>query len=75
MLVVVCFGMFFVTLSFAEMVSMYVWKVQSSIRTSLTYVFRAPTAGGQYHWVSELAPVKHQRFLSYVVGMSLYICS
>ncbi|RAR06415.1 amino acid transporter [Stemphylium lycopersici] len=50
MLVVVCFGMFFVTLSFAEMVSM------------------APTAGGQYHWVSELAPKKHQRFLSYVVG-------
>ncbi|EMD61337.1 hypothetical protein COCSADRAFT_147942 [Bipolaris sorokiniana ND90Pr] len=50
MLVLVCFGMFFVMLSFAEMVSM------------------APTAGGQYHWVSELAPRKHQKLLSYIVG-------
>ncbi|CAG5140244.1 uncharacterized protein ALTATR162_LOCUS667 [Alternaria atra] len=50
MLVVVCTGMFFVMLSFAEMVSM------------------APIAGGQYHWVSELAPRKRQKFLSYVVG-------
>ncbi|CAN9102393.1 unnamed protein product [Alternaria alternata] len=50
MLVVVCFGMFSVTLTFAEMVSM------------------APTAGGQYHWVSEFAPRQHQKFLSYVIG-------
>ncbi|KAL5114625.1 hypothetical protein ACEQ8H_007470 [Pleosporales sp. CAS-2024a] len=28
----------------------------------------APTSGGQYHWVSEFAPQKHQKFLSYVVG-------
>ncbi|KAF2014149.1 amino acid transporter [Aaosphaeria arxii CBS 175.79] len=28
----------------------------------------APTSGGQYHWVSEFAPRKHQKFLSYVVG-------
>lgn len=28
----------------------------------------APTSGGQYHWVSEFAPPKHQRFLSYVSG-------
>ncbi|KAL8901293.1 MAG: hypothetical protein Q9207_005279 [Kuettlingeria erythrocarpa] len=28
----------------------------------------APTAGGQYHWVSEFAPPKHQKFLSYLVG-------
>ncbi|KAF1850649.1 amino acid transporter [Cucurbitaria berberidis CBS 394.84] len=28
----------------------------------------APTSGGQYHWVSEFAPKKHQRFLSYLVG-------
>ncbi|KAF2191380.1 amino acid transporter [Zopfia rhizophila CBS 207.26] len=46
----VCFGMFFVMLSMAEMASM------------------APTSGGQYHWVSELAPRKHQKFLSYLVG-------
>jgi choline transport protein len=29
---------------------------------------RAPTAGGQYHWVSEFAPRSIQRFLSYIVG-------
>ncbi|KAI4283790.1 MAG: hypothetical protein L6R35_005046 [Caloplaca aegaea] len=28
----------------------------------------APTAGGQYHWVSEFAPPEHQKFLSYIVG-------
>ncbi|KJK65787.1 amino acid permease GABA permease [Aspergillus parasiticus SU-1] len=28
----------------------------------------APTAGGQYHWVSEFAPRKHQKFLSYASG-------
>lgn len=30
--------------------------------------FRSPTAGGQYHWVSELAPPKIQKLLSYLVG-------
>jgi amino acid transporter len=29
---------------------------------------RAPTSGGQYHWVSEFAPARVERFLSYVVG-------
>jgi len=28
----------------------------------------APTAGGQYHWVSEFAPQKYQKILSYTVG-------
>lgn len=28
----------------------------------------APTAGGQYHWVSEFAPKSTQRFLSYMTG-------
>ncbi|KAK4561148.1 hypothetical protein LTR86_005103 [Recurvomyces mirabilis] len=28
----------------------------------------APTSGGQYHWVSEFAPPRAQRFLSYIVG-------
>ncbi|KAK6366330.1 uncharacterized protein PV06_00806 [Exophiala oligosperma] len=27
-----------------------------------------PTAGGQYHWVSELSPKSCQKFLSYIVG-------
>ncbi|KAF2828276.1 GABA-specific permease [Ophiobolus disseminans] len=50
MFLVASFGYLFISLSFAEMVSM------------------APSCGGQYHWVSELAPRKHQKFLSYVVG-------
>ncbi|KAK5025079.1 hypothetical protein LTR13_010639 [Exophiala sideris] len=28
----------------------------------------APTSGGQYHWVSELAPRGCQKFLSYLIG-------
>jgi choline transport protein len=32
---------------------------------------RAPTSGGQYHWVSEFAPRQYQKFLSYVMG---WIC-
>jgi len=28
----------------------------------------APTAGGQYHWVSMLAPEGQRKFLSYIVG-------
>lgn len=28
----------------------------------------APTTGGQYHWVSEFAPRKYQKFLSYIMG-------
>ncbi|KAF2101597.1 amino acid transporter [Rhizodiscina lignyota] len=28
----------------------------------------APTSGGQYHWVSEFAPEKYQKFLSYSSG-------
>ncbi|KAJ8107514.1 hypothetical protein OPT61_g8810 [Boeremia exigua] len=30
----------------------------------------APTAGGQYHWVSEFAPPLFQKSLSYIVGWS-----
>ncbi|TPX08019.1 uncharacterized protein E0L32_010350 [Thyridium curvatum] len=29
---------------------------------------RAPTSGGQYHWISEFAPRGSQRFISYIVG-------
>ncbi|KAL4788296.1 amino acid/polyamine transporter I [Aspergillus varians] len=28
----------------------------------------SPTAGGQYHWVSEFAPRRFQKFLSYITG-------
>lgn len=34
---------------------------------------RAPTAGGQYHWISELSPRKYQKILSYITGMSLIV--
>jgi hypothetical protein len=29
-----------------------------------------PTAGGQYHWVSLLAPASSRKFLSYITGQS-----
>jgi hypothetical protein len=32
----------------------------------------APTSGGQYHWVSEFAPKKLQKVLSYIVGMFIF---
>ena len=28
----------------------------------------APISGGQYHWVSEFAPPRYQKFLSYITG-------
>lgn len=33
----------------------------------------APTAGGQYHWVSEFAPPSIEKQLSYVVGWSSWL--
>ena len=33
----------------------------------------APTAGGQYHWVSEFAPTSCQKFLSYLSGWTCTI--
>lgn len=50
MTVIQACGMFFATLSLAEMASI------------------SPTAGGQYHWVSEFAPPSLQKPLSYAVG-------
>jgi hypothetical protein len=37
------------------------------LSTGLTCL-RAPTSGGQYHWVSEFAPQQYQPCPSYVVG-------
>ena len=64
----VCFGMFFVMLSMAEMASMLVLQASEPVVPGLLRTCRAPTSGGQYHWVSEIAPNKHQKFLSYIVG-------
>lgn len=33
----------------------------------------APTAGGQYHWVSELAPPSMQRIASYITGWMMFL--
>jgi choline transport protein len=30
----------------------------------------APTSGGMYHWVSEFAPPRYQKFMSYLTGTS-----
>ncbi len=36
---------------------------------------RAPTSGGQYHWVSEFAPPEYQKVASYAAGLSsLILC-
>lgn len=41
----------------------------SSIVASLAEMeSMAPTSGGQYHWVSEFAPPRYQKFLSYSAG-------
>ncbi|KAM5357515.1 hypothetical protein ACJZ2D_016190 [Fusarium nematophilum] len=51
-------GFLMVNMSMAEMASI-----------SLTPTFcRAPTTGGQYHWVSEFAPPRYQKFISYIMG-------
>ena len=39
----------------------------------LTIFSRSPTAGGQYHWVSQLAPPSMQKFLSYLIGMFTFV--
>lgn len=48
---------------------LFVWAGFLTVYMSLAEMASmAPTSGGQYHWVSELAPRKYQRFLSYLVG-------
>lgn len=60
-------GFLAVIASMAEMASMQVVLI---LRTNLAVdnPSRAPTSGGQYHWVSEFAPKSCQKFLSYVTG-------
>lgn len=42
----------------------------SEVRNILRFG-RSPTAGGQYHWVSEFSPRWCQKFLSYITGENL----
>lgn len=44
------------------------WQFECSSSAVLIIIYRAPTSGGQYHWVSEFAPAKYQRILSYISG-------
>jgi amino acid permease len=47
----------------------FAWLGFLAVNTSMAEMASmAPTAGGQYHWVPEFAPRKHQKFLSYVIG-------
>jgi choline transport protein len=64
-------GFMCVNTSMAEMGSMF---VPSNMDTSVLVLHtdpllhRAPTSGGQYHWVSEFAPPQHQKFISFIIG-------
>jgi amino acid transporter len=53
--------------SIAEMGSMLV-STPNNLTTFSLIVARFPTAGGQYFWVSILAPRKNRRYLSYITG-------
>ncbi|PPJ52007.1 hypothetical protein CBER1_09635 [Cercospora berteroae] len=49
----------------------YIWTLGGCgliIASMAEMASMAPTAGAQYHWVSELAPEKYQKFLSYTTG-------
>jgi hypothetical protein len=41
-----------------------------SVSKDALTLYSAPTSGGQYHWVSILAPQNSQKLLSYISGMS-----
>ncbi|KXT16202.1 hypothetical protein AC579_901 [Pseudocercospora musae] len=49
----------------------YIWTIVgfgTIIASMAEMASMAPTSGGQYHWVSEFAPEKYQKFLSYTTG-------
>jgi hypothetical protein len=60
-------GFLTVIASMAEMASMWVSITVGDILGN-NPAARAPTSGGQYHWVSEFSPRSCQKFLSYVTG-------
>ncbi|EON66108.1 hypothetical protein W97_05351 [Coniosporium apollinis CBS 100218] len=56
---------------FGGLIWEYLWTfcLYSTVVVSLAEMSSmAPTAGGQYHWVSEFAPPWCQKFLSYMAG-------
>ena len=59
--------------SIAEMASMFVSGHTGFAKESyIDLSGRAPTAGGQYHWVSEFAPRSIEKPLSYLVGQQKF---
>ncbi|KAK7546379.1 amino acid permease 2 [Phyllosticta citricarpa] len=55
----------------AGLIWSYLWTFAgfSTVMASLAEMASmAPTSGGQYHWVSEFAPMRYQSFLSYFSG-------
>lgn len=68
MFIVAAVGMGTVVLSLAEMASMFL-PISVINVSKCTDRPRAPTSGGQYHWVSEFAPPGVQKFLSFLTGL------
>jgi choline transport protein len=45
------------------------WVGFLAVNTSMAEMASmAPTSGGQYHWVSEFSPRRHQKILSFITG-------
>lgn len=65
---VVWLGMISVFTVMSELASLYDNLQRHVIRRYSNADPRAPTSGGQYHWVSMLAPRSCQKFLSYLTG-------
>ena len=56
-----------------SMVYGFIFAVFGSLTTAASLAemaSMAPTSGGQYHWVSMLAPEKYKVFLSWITGMT-----
>lgn len=69
MFAICCIGLLLNTMCLAEMASMGKKHLLSFIRLQKADSRPlAPSAGGQYHWISEFAPAKHEKLLSYIVG-------
>ncbi|KAF2762991.1 amino acid transporter [Pseudovirgaria hyperparasitica] len=55
----------------AGLIWSYIWTFVGMLFVNVSLAemaSMAPTSGGQYHWVSEFAPPRFQRFLSYQTG-------
>ena len=71
---IVVIASIFIYLSVGEMASMYERAPRSDREHVLMFlILRSPTAGGQYHWVSELSPPWCQKYLSYITGTLLIL--